>query len=82
MDQAALDVAIEMGIPHGGWVPKGRKTENGRLADKYNVRETNAIDYNQRTELNVIDSEAPLLFSSGEYGFILLPAALASCQSK
>ena len=65
VDQAALDVAIEMGIPHGGWVPKGRKTEKGRLPDKYNVRETNAIDYDQRTELNVIDSEATLLFSNG-----------------
>jgi hypothetical protein len=26
-DQAGLDVAIELGIPHGGWIPKGRKTE-------------------------------------------------------
>ena len=28
-DRAALDVAIEFGIPHGGWIPKGRKTERG-----------------------------------------------------
>ncbi len=27
-DQAALDVAIKLGIPHGGWIPKGRLTEN------------------------------------------------------
>jgi hypothetical protein len=33
-DQAALDVAIESGIPHGGWIPKGRKTENGVLPAK------------------------------------------------
>jgi hypothetical protein len=26
-DQAALDTAIELGIPHGGWIPKGRITE-------------------------------------------------------
>jgi hypothetical protein len=32
--RAALDVAIELGIPYGGWVPKGRKTEIGRLPDK------------------------------------------------
>jgi hypothetical protein len=32
-DQAALDVAIELGIPHCGWIPEGRKTENGRLPD-------------------------------------------------
>jgi Circularly permutated YpsA SLOG family len=30
-DQAALDAAIELGFPHGGWVPKGRKTESGPL---------------------------------------------------
>jgi len=30
-DQAALDVAIEFGITHGGWIPRGRKTEDGRL---------------------------------------------------
>jgi putative molybdenum carrier protein/uncharacterized protein DUF6794 len=65
-DQAALDVAIEMGIPHGGWVPKGRKTENGRLSDRYRMQETNAIDYAQRTELNIIDSDATLLFSNGK----------------
>ncbi|MFH7326653.1 YpsA SLOG family protein [Desulfurivibrio sp. C05AmB] len=28
-DQAGLDVAIKLGIPHGGWIPKGRMTEAG-----------------------------------------------------
>lgn len=30
-DRAALDVAIELDIPHGGWIPTGRKTEDGTL---------------------------------------------------
>jgi ribosomal protein L33 len=34
-DQAALDVAINLGIPHGGWIPKGRKTEKGTLLNTY-----------------------------------------------
>ncbi len=34
-DQAGLDVAIELGIPHAGWIPKGRKTEKGTLPAKY-----------------------------------------------
>lgn len=34
-DQAALDAAIETGIPHGGWIPKGRKTEPEPLSSKY-----------------------------------------------
>ena len=59
-DRAALDVAIELGIPHGGWVPKGRMAEDGRLPGNYRLSETSTIDYNQRTELNVIDSEGTL----------------------
>jgi len=27
-DRAALDFAIEHGIPHGGWCPKGRLAED------------------------------------------------------
>ena len=34
-DQAALDVAIKLNIPHGGWIPKGRKTEDGILPEQY-----------------------------------------------
>ncbi|MBW2238310.1 MAG: hypothetical protein JRF39_04555 [Deltaproteobacteria bacterium] len=34
-DQAALDVAVKLGILHGGWIPKGRITEVGILNDKY-----------------------------------------------
>ena len=33
-DQAALDAAIKLGISHGGWIPKGRITEDGTLPDK------------------------------------------------
>lgn len=64
-DQAALDAAIEMGIPHGGWVPLGRLTEKGRLPSRYKMREIKAIDYDQRTELNVMDSDGTLLFGKG-----------------
>jgi hypothetical protein len=64
-DQAALDVAIEMGVPHGGWVPLGRMTEKGRLPSRYKMQEINAIDYDQRTELNIVDSDGTLLFGKG-----------------
>ena len=30
-NKAALDVAIKLGIPHGGWIPKGRPTEDGTV---------------------------------------------------
>jgi len=65
VDQAALDVAIELGIPHGGWIPKGRKTENGALPDKYRLKEMPTSSYAKRTEQNVIDSEGTLIISLG-----------------
>jgi hypothetical protein len=65
-DQAALDVAIELGIPHGGWVPKGRKTERGPLPAKYRLKEMPTDSYPKRTEQNVIDSQGTLIISHGE----------------
>ena len=38
-DRSALDVAIAMGIPHGGWVPKDRVTKIRPLPDKYKLQE-------------------------------------------
>ena len=32
-DRAALDVEIKFNIPYGGWIPKGRITEDGLLPD-------------------------------------------------
>jgi hypothetical protein len=65
VDQAALDVAIALGIPHGGWIPKGRKAENGALPDKYRLKEMPTSSYAKRTEKNVIDSEGTLIISLG-----------------
>ena len=65
-DQAALDAAIELGIMHGGWVPKGRLTESGPLPDKYRVQEMPDENWDARTEQNVIDSDGTLIVSHGE----------------
>lgn len=65
-DQAALDVAIKLDIPHGGWIPKGRLTEAGPLHEKYQVDEMPTIGYNERTEQNVIDSDGTLIISHGK----------------
>jgi hypothetical protein len=64
-DQAALDVAIKLKISHGGWIPKGRLTENGMLDDKYHLKEMKSASYNTRTEQNVIDSDGTLIISHG-----------------
>ncbi len=66
VDQAALDVAIKLDIPHGGWIPKGRLTENGVLDDKYQLKEMATASYNKRTEQNVIDADGTLIISRGK----------------
>jgi len=65
-DRAALDVALEEGIRHGGWVPKGRKTEDGPLPERYQLTEMPTESYPARTEQNVIDSDGTVVFSHGE----------------
>jgi len=64
-DHAALDVAIKLDIPHGGWIPKGRLTEDGALPDKYHLTEMPTASYPKRTEQNVIDSDGTVIFSYG-----------------
>jgi hypothetical protein len=64
-DRAALDFAVEHGIPHGGWCPKGRKAEHGSIAWRYDLKETPSADYAQRTEWNVRDSDGTVIFSFG-----------------
>jgi hypothetical protein len=64
-DRGALDAAIEMGVPHGGWCPKGRLAEDGLIPSGYRLRETATPSYAERTEANVIDSDATVLFTDG-----------------
>lgn len=65
VDRAALDAAIRMGIPHGGWIPKGRITEEGPLPDRYHLQEMPTESYPARTEKNVVDSDGTLIISRG-----------------
>src|SRR6266852_5932705 len=65
VDRAALDVALELGIPCGGWCPKGRRAEDGSIPDHYPLRETSTAFYPQRTEWNVRDSDGTLVLTLG-----------------
>ncbi len=62
VDRGALDAAIELGIEHGGWCPKGRLAEDGPIATCYQLDELPSSDYAARTERNVIDSDGTLIF--------------------
>ena len=61
MDRAALDVAIDLSIPHGGWCPAGRLAEDGPIDPIYQLYETSSRNYAQRTEKNVLDSCGTLI---------------------
>jgi Circularly permutated YpsA SLOG family len=66
VDRAALDVAIEQGIPYRGWCPKGGWAEDlaappGLLATYPQLKETPLADPAQRTEWNVRDADACMI---------------------
>ena len=82
-DQAALDAAIEAGCAHGGWLPKGRKTENGPLPLSYRLEEMKSSNYRHRTAKNVREADGTLLVTHGELsGGTLLTRVFAEKYGK
>src|SRR5213080_1459301 len=65
VDRAALDVALELGIPCGGWCPIGRRAEDGVIPDRYPLRQAPSANYADRTALNVRDSDGTLILARG-----------------
>lgn len=65
VDRAALDVARQLGLRHGGWCPRGRLAEDGPIPDRYHLRQTESADYPVRTERNVLDSDGTLILYRG-----------------
>lgn len=64
-DRGGLDAAIDLGIPHGGWCPKGRRAEDGTIPMKYDLQETDSFEYLARTEQNVIAAHGTVVFTFG-----------------
>lgn len=62
-DRAGLDFAIEMGLAHGGWCPRGRRSDDGTVPLKYQLVETPKFGYETRTEWNARDSDATVIFN-------------------
>src|SRR5207244_301872 len=65
VDRAALDIAREFGIAAAGWCPQGRRAEDGRLQERYQLKETPTAEYAQRTEWNIRDSDGTLVLTRG-----------------
>jgi hypothetical protein len=65
-DRAALDAARHARLETGGFVPAGRWTEDGPIPATYTgLTETESGDPAARTRLNVVNSDATLVFTHG-----------------
>ena len=60
-DRAALDAALAIDFPAGGYCPAGRQSEDGKIDDKYPLTEI-AGGYRQRTKKNVELADATAIF--------------------
>jgi len=65
VDRGALDAALDVGAPCGGWCPVGRKAEDGVIAPRYPLVELPGRGYLPRTRRNVLDSDATLVVTFG-----------------
>lgn len=67
VDRAALDAAIAAGLDYGGSVPKGRMAEDGPIGQSYRLlKEMPYGTYKDRTEKNIEDADATLIFTKGK----------------
>ncbi|MCM2263811.1 MAG: putative molybdenum carrier protein [Desulfuromonadales bacterium] len=64
-DRAALDVALQLGIPAGGWCPAGRRAEDGVIPARYPLTETKSPIHSVRTRRNVREADGTLIFNTG-----------------
>lgn len=65
VDRAALDVALDLGLPCGGWCPAGRWAEDGPIPPRYPLRETPSPDPAIRTARNVRECDGLLVLAPG-----------------
>jgi len=82
-DRAALDVALELGIPAGGWCPAGRRAEDGPIPLRYPLTETKSPLHSVRTRRNVREADGTLVFNLGDVsGGTLLTVTYANRRGK
>lgn len=63
-DRGALEAAIDVGVPYGGWVPRGRRAEDGVVPARFDqLKEHRFAAYAARTRSNIEDSDATVIFA-------------------
>ena len=64
-DRAALDAALALGFPCGGWCPEGRLAEDGPLKAGYPLEVLLGAGYRKRTIRNLTDADGTAIFHFG-----------------
>ena len=67
VDRGALDAAIELGNPCGGWCPRGRAAEDGPIPQRYPLSQADG-GYVERTWRNIQESDGTLILHRGALG--------------
>jgi hypothetical protein len=63
VDRGALDAALELGFPCGGWCPADRAAEDGTIPPRYPLVPLPGGGYRERTLQNVLDSDGTVILS-------------------
>ncbi len=58
-------MALELGVPCGGWCPRGRWSEAGPIDKRFPLTESPSADPAERTERNVKDADGTLIIARG-----------------
>jgi hypothetical protein len=61
VDRAALDAALEYGVPCTGWCPENRAAADGVIDERYPLHVLPGAGYRARTRQNVIDTDGTLI---------------------
>ena len=87
VDQAALDAAMRFaGFEWGGWCPKGRLQDGGQIPDRFftdgknGLEESDSSRYQERTKLNIRESDATLILVPGRVRSPGTKLTLTSCR--
>ncbi len=67
-DIGAIDAAISLNLPVGGYVPKDRRTENGTLDARYDYVIPYGEGYPPRTRRNIQESDQTVVFYQRSFG--------------
>ncbi|MGD2271689.1 MAG: putative molybdenum carrier protein [Desulfobacterales bacterium] len=65
VERAALDLAIKLDIPHGGWITRGRLTQDGVLPDTYKLNELPSASHSEQIAKNVMQADGTVIFTRG-----------------